>query len=415
MTRSIVGFIILSLCVLVAGPLSGQGVVPVGAELVVTASDDLAGSTSAAADAAGNFFVVWASYDSEIQGRLFDAGGAPQGPAFQVNSYTTGGQGGPHVAAKGDGEFVVVWISVIGEPPDIEITLEGQRFEADGTAAGSQFQAAPHSPTLSRLSSAPTGGGEFVVVWSTYSFSVNGYTIRGRRMSSEGLPLGAEFQVNTHPTNRQYDPLVKSDADGDFVVVWESYGSFGNDHSESSIQARRFASSGAPLGNQFQVNTEIIAFQQTPALAVAEDGTFVIAWRTYVSYTIEGQRFAADGSFLGDQFQIDDPMISGEGRDPEAASGPGDSFLVTWRSPLGSESDIQARYFPAGGGPGEPQFQVNSYTTGAQNGLAVATDRNGEFLVVWRHPTIRGQFLEVTLFADGFESGDTTAWSSAER
>ncbi len=409
MSQGIVRFGFLSLLILTS-PLAGQGVVPLGPEVLVTELDNVAGTPAAAADSEGNFMVVWSTYDTEIQGRLFDAGGEPRGPAFQVNSYTTGGQGGADVTAKGDGEFVVVWISVIGEPPDIEITLEGQRFEADGTAAGSQFPVAPDSPYLSRPSTTAIGGGDFVVVWRSYDL-VDGYTLRGRRLSSLGLPLGAEFQVDTHPTNRQYDPLVRSDADGDFVVVWESYGSFGDDNSQSSIQARRFASTGAPLANQFQVNTEIIAFQQTPALAVAEDGTFVIAWKTYVSYTIEGQLFAADGSFLGGQFQIDDPMIGGEGRDPEAASGPGDSFLVAWRSP-GSESDIQARYFSAAGDPGHPQFQVNTYTTGGQNRLALATDRHGTMLAVWREPTIRGQFLAVTLFADGFESGDTTAWSA---
>ena len=35
-------------------------------------------------------------------------------------------------------------------------------------------------------------------------------------------PLGSEFQVNTYTTNSQNNPSVAVDADGDFVVVWES-------------------------------------------------------------------------------------------------------------------------------------------------------------------------------------------------
>ena len=36
---------------------------------------------------------------------------APDGPEFQVNTYTTGDQTEPKVAADGSGRFVVVWQS----------------------------------------------------------------------------------------------------------------------------------------------------------------------------------------------------------------------------------------------------------------------------------------------------------------
>ena len=37
-------------------------------------------------------------------------------------------------------------------------------------------------------------------------------------------PLGAEFQVNTYTTSNQELPSVATDANGNFVVVWESLG-----------------------------------------------------------------------------------------------------------------------------------------------------------------------------------------------
>ena len=36
-------------------------------------------------------------------------GPVPLGDDFQINTYTTGGQGGPAVALADNGEFVVVW------------------------------------------------------------------------------------------------------------------------------------------------------------------------------------------------------------------------------------------------------------------------------------------------------------------
>jgi hypothetical protein len=53
-------------------------------------------------------------------------------------------------------------------------------------------------------------------------------------------PIGAEFQVNSYTTNSQYTRSVASDADGDFVVVWQSYGSAGGDNDDTSIQGQRY-------------------------------------------------------------------------------------------------------------------------------------------------------------------------------
>src|SRR5262245_58340651 len=69
------------------------------------------------------------------------------------------------------------------------------------------------------------------------------------------LPVGAQFQVNTFTTSYQRYPSVAVAADGDFVVVWESNGSFGTDNNAVSIQGQRYASDGSAQGAQFQVNT----------------------------------------------------------------------------------------------------------------------------------------------------------------
>src|SRR5262245_32987178 len=69
------------------------------------------------------------------------------------------------------------------------------------------------------------------------------------------VPLGGEFQVNTYTTNSQFSSHVAADADGDFVVVWLSDGSPGDDSSSDSIQGQRYASDGTPRGGQFQVNS----------------------------------------------------------------------------------------------------------------------------------------------------------------
>jgi hypothetical protein len=82
-----------------------------------------------------------------------------------------------------------------------------------------------------------------VVVWSSYGSAgsdTSSRSIQGQRYDASGNAVGPEFQVNSYTTNRQFFPSVSVDADGDFVVVWESLGSAGTDTSGDSIQGQRY-------------------------------------------------------------------------------------------------------------------------------------------------------------------------------
>lgn len=66
--------------------------------------------------------------------------------------------------------------------------------------------------------------------------------------------------------------------------------------------------------------------------------------------------------------------------------------------------------------------QVDTYTTNSQNNPVVGYGGDGNFVVVWHSVgssgtdtsgrSIQGQRFAIPLFADGFESGDSSAWSS---
>src|SRR5216117_1730464 len=69
---------------------------------------------------------------------------------------------------------------------------------------------------------------------------------------SQGNPLGPEFRVNTYTTDLQGARGVAADASGNFVVVWTSNG---QDGSSAGVFGQRYATSGAPVGTEFRVNT----------------------------------------------------------------------------------------------------------------------------------------------------------------
>ncbi len=271
-----------------------------------------------------------------------DAGAqvVPDGGQFQVNSYTTAKQFAAEVASDFSGNFVVVWES----------------YQSDGTDSSSS-------------------------------------SIQAQRYSVYRVPLGSQFQVNTYTTDFQGSPAVASDAAGNFVVVWESYGSVGPDSSSRSIQGQRFSSDGAPVGSQFQVNSYSTGQQAVAKVASDPVGNFVVTWMSALADSdasdgsIQAQRYDSAGAPLGGQFQVNTYTTGQQGISSLAVDAQG-SLVVVWTSvgSPGSDSSItsiQAQRYSSSGVPVGGQFQVNSYGTGVQTSPAVATDQAGKLIVVW--------------------------------
>src|SRR4029453_14621861 len=171
--------------------------------------------------------------------------GIPLGPEFRVNTYTTGEQDTAAISADASGNFVVVWRSDGG----------------DGS----------------------------------------GFALFGQRYASSGVPLGPEFRVNTYTPGNQENPSIASDASGNFVVVWES-----PDGPFDGTSAQRYPRSGVALGPEFRVNATTTTGSQTiPSVATDPLGNFVVVWlNTGPNYGIAGQRFASSGAPLGPEFRV---------------------------------------------------------------------------------------------------------------
>lgn len=402
--------------------------------------------SSVAADAQGDFVVVWHSQGSSgtdtsyrsVLARRYDASGTPLGSDFQVNTYTTGYQYNADVATDSQGGFVVVWESVGSAGTDNDnFSIQVRRYDTDGTPLGAEFQVNTYTFSQQRSPRvAVDAQGEFVVVWA--SFHTNGndttYGIQVRRFDADGTPAGAEYQVNSYTTGGQRFPRVACDAQGNFVVVWESSASAGTDSSFTSIQAQRYDANGAPAGGEFQVNTYTSYRQKVPAVAVDPVGNFVVAWASEPTegggtdndlYSIQAQRYDADGAPLGGQFQVNTETTDIQFSPALSADSQG-RFLVAWQSDVSSGNDssafsVQAQLYNSSGTPMAGQFQVNSYTTSGQYRPALSFDEQGNFVVAWTSDGSNGadtsfQSIQAqrygALFRDGFASGDTSQWSS---
>lgn len=359
-----------------------------------------------ALDSNGDFVVVWHSDGSSgsdtsslsIQAQRYDSAGTAQGFQFQVNSDTGSGQARPAVAVDSDGDFVVVWDSNDINGSDTEISIQGQRYNSAGMAQGSQFQINSYTTgDRVRPAVALDSDGDFVVVWESNGSSggdTSLYSIQGQRYNSAGTAQGSQFQVNGYTTNQQRYPSVSMDSNGDFVVVWQSNGSSGSDNNFSSIQAQRYNSVGITQGSQFQVNSYTTNSQQFPAVALDNDGDFIVVWDSGGSsggdsslYSIQGQRYNSAGTAQGSQFQINTYTTGSQFYSAVSLDSDGD-FVVVWQSNGSSNGDtdsysIQGQSYNSAGIAQGLQFQINSYTTLQQANPAVALDNDGDFVVVW--------------------------------
>jgi hypothetical protein len=353
---------------------------------------------SVAMDSSGDFVVVWESYGSfgdRIEGRRYNSNGSPQGDQFQVSSYGPYGNTLSAVAMDSDGDFVVVWSSYFSSGSDGDFSIQARRYNSAGTAQGVEFQVNSYTTGGQRNPAvAMDESGDFVIVWQSDGSGgsdTDYLSIQGQRYNSTGTAQGSQFQVNSYTTDGQWEPAVALDSNGDFVVVWHSYGSPGNDDSYYSIQGRRYNSLGTAQGSQFQINTATGAYQHNPAVAMDSEGNFAVTWESGdakgnddYAYSIKGRVFNPSGLPLLTEFQVNQLTMVDQTRSAVAMDSDGD-FVVAWQSEgsAGNDSDgssIQAGRFDLG----QLDFQVNTYTTGQQRNPAVAIDSDGDFVIVWQ-------------------------------
>ena len=183
--------------------------------------------------------------------RRFSSSGVAVAVEMQVNAFTPGSQRQAAVAARSNGDFVATWQSY-GQDSATAYGVFARRFNSSGAALAVEFQVNSYTTgTQAAPHLAADSAGDFVIAWNGLSQDGGNAGVFGRRFDSAGAPLGSEFQINDFTAMNQAFPKVARDGDGDFVVVWES---LAQDGGGNGTFARRFDRSGKALAVEFQVN-----------------------------------------------------------------------------------------------------------------------------------------------------------------
>ena len=335
-----------------------------------------------AMDAQGNFVAVWTGGYFGVYARRYRADGAARGAEFQVNSTAMSMSFEPQAGMADNGDFVVVWSggAIAANAHDVF----GQRYSASGARRGGQFRI--NSTTAgdqTRVDIAMDADGDFVVVWQGPDGDGNG--VFGQRYSAAGVQRGGQFRVNATAVGEQNEPSVAMDANGNFVVTYTG----GN----SSVWARRYSAAGvAQTDTAVRVSPSGDPPSTDSAVAMDADGDYVIVYESADadggglltdSAGVFAQRYNSAGVAQGGLFRVNTHTTNDQ-IDPAVAMDDAGDFLVTWTQmyPAPGNYGIYGQLFDRDGSRHGGEFRANHEWQPGQ-WSSVAMDADGDAVIVW--------------------------------
>lgn len=237
-----------------------------------------------AANAAGNFMVVWSDGSANplrAYARLVGPGGQPLGGVILLAD--TGSAGiplisPPDVVADPAGGFLAAWIEY-GAPGSSAVVT--QRFDAQGGRLGGPVAfSAQFSSEPPRLAAFPGGG--FLVAWASVGSLTDSFVsdLWAQRLDASGQPVGASIQLNpaspSPPLGGKALLAPVAYADGGFSVIWASVQPL-FPFSEG-LFARRFNADGTPAGDITSILPDLPDVTTAPAAVALPSGDTWILW-----------------------------------------------------------------------------------------------------------------------------------------
>ena len=280
---------------------------------------------------------------------------------------------------------------------------------------------------------AALANGNVVVTWGSFGQdNADGLQgVYGQILSPTGQKVGTEFQVNQFTPFNQRTPSVAALPNGNFIIAWvseeqrlsaaidgqgqtdggatnavDATGVTPGSFNSVDIYARIFNSAGAPQTDEFLVNTAN-SVCANPSVAVALDGTYIIAWsqkdsvvlnnswdvfaRQFNSANVGGTATLVNSQQYGDQFA---PKLSSVGTD----------YLAVWTSmgQDGSREGVFGQFLKGDGSHAGGEFRVNTTVLNQQIFPTVASDGVTRFLTVWSSFT--GVANSLDLYAQRYAS-----------
>ncbi|MEO0078181.1 MAG: T9SS type A sorting domain-containing protein, partial [candidate division WOR-3 bacterium] len=373
---------------------------PIGANFRV--NDDAGTSDQFAADAAINvydeFLIVWTdrrSGDEDVYARRFDRSGNALGPGFVVSDINANNQAIPSVAACPDGGYWVAWVDSRSGDYDVYC----RRLARDGTPVAPSFRVNDdEASSLQRVSSigmdsrgwscvvwederadatdiyravfddtgqmigpnlkvnddgapgaqqyyaaAAGGTNRFVTAWTDNRLD---WDIYGQFLDGTGQLVGTNFRVNSDALGTsQWYPYCAMDSSNNSAIAWMDYRL-----ATTQVFIRRFDPTGNPVGEEFPVS-DTNATAIYGSIAMSRNGWLVAAWMDYRDgeSDIYCQAFRPDGTRVGPNIKVNDPIANTYNGYPSCAVRNDGSYVVAWEDNRNENYDVYLQWFDSTG------------------------------------------------------------------
>jgi len=343
-----------------------------------------------ASDASGHSVIIWQSRSEDAPGwnvyarRLDDRGGLI-GAEFAVNVFKDGSQDGHHLAMNADGSFIVVWSGADRTSTSKVISL--RHFDADGRPIAGDRRV---SDTLDRNQLLPrlglTGTGQSLVAWEAQAVASPTFDIVARSLDDDGQPISPIVPVNQFQDGAQRRVDLAVAKDGSHIVAWQDAVSDGNDW---GVFLRCLDADGAGP-DEIQVNQTTSAQQFRPRLARADDGRFAVVWQdtlgqsSFVYRRVMLRLYDADCQPQGPEIQVNqfDERIQDL---PEITVDGDGHYVIVWQS-FPEDFEQQGIFGRRVNGSGEflgDEFAIHQEVEAFQDFPTVTGLPDGGFLATW--------------------------------
>lgn len=254
----------------------------------------------------------------------------------------------------------------------------------------------------------------------------------------------SDFAVSTFTNTGSFqaDPAVAVLADGNVVVVWQSFDQVGSS-SLLDVYGQILSTNGTKISGEFLVNQFTTYNQRNPAVTALANGGFVVAWVSEQErsiapdwgtndayYGVSGiarpsvdvyaRLYDAGGEAQGNEFLVN--ADSNPATDPSVAATSDGNYIVTWSAKdladAANSWDVYARTFDnVVGGVVE---RINSHISGDQYAPRISVI-GGDYLIVWTslgqdgsREGVFGQFVHKDGSMVGREFQINTSWISQQ-
>ena len=130
-----------------------------------------------------------------------------------------------------------------------------------------------------------------------------------------------------------------------FILTWQADGPEGF---YTGIYGQRFDKVGSVVGEEFNVNSDILGDKTHPSVTHLSDGMFIVTWQVYRDFNykgIYGQRYDKLGKVTSDEFRIDTYLDARAGTNFSVKGLSDGGFVVTWTD----EREVYCQRFDADG------------------------------------------------------------------